>query len=244
MSVLQGKTALVTGSGRGIGAAIAEKLAQNGANIVLNVRSAEPAGLVSAIEGLGVKCVVIKADVADFNQAKHLVDAAKDAFGTLEVIVNNAGITRDNLLIRMSEDDFDSVIDTNLKGAWNTIRHAAGIMMKQRGGAIINITSVVGVMGNAGQSNYSASKAGMIGLTKSAARELAPRGVTCNAIAPGFIESDMTGALSDDIRLKYLENIPLKRFGCADDVARAALFLAENRYITGEVININGGMYM
>ena len=244
MSGLTGKTVLVTGSGRGIGAAAAEVFAQNGANIVLNVRSGEPAELVSNIESLGVKCAVIKADVADFEQAKALVSAAKEAFGTLDVLVNNAGITRDNLLIRMSEADFDAVISTNLKGAWNTTRHAANIMLKQRGGAIINISSVVGVMGNAGQANYAASKAGLIGLTKSVARELAPRGVTCNAIAPGFIESDMTDSLPGDIKSHYLENIPLKRFGSSGDVARAALFLAENSYITGEVINVSGGMYM
>ncbi|MCL2853819.1 MAG: 3-oxoacyl-[acyl-carrier-protein] reductase [Defluviitaleaceae bacterium] len=239
-----GKTVLVTGSGKGIGAAIAEKFAEHGANIVLNVRGADHSKLVSKIEQLGVKCAIVKADVSDFYQAKYLVDTAKDTFGTLDVLVNNAGITRDNLLIRMSESDFDSVIDTNLKGTWNTTRHAANIMMKQRGGAIINITSVVGVTGNAGQVNYAASKAGMIGLTKSAARELAPRGVTCNAIAPGFIESDMTDSLSDEVKSKYLESIPLKRFGDAVDVARAALFLAENGYITGEVINVNGGMHM
>ena len=244
MNSIKDKTVLVTGAGKGIGAAIALEFAKNGANIALNYRSALPDELVAQIEGYGVNCVPIKADVSDFGQAKELVGAAKDAFGTLDVIVNNAGVTRDNLLIRMSEADFDDVIGSNLKGTWNVTRHAAGIMMKQRSGAIINIASVVGMMGNAGQANYAASKAGIVGLTRSTARELAPRGITCNAIAPGFIESDMTDALSDDIKSRYLENIPLGRFGNSPEIARVAVFLAENNYITGEVININGGMYM
>jgi len=244
VSSIQGKTVLVTGSSRGIGAAIALEFAKRGANIVLNSTGTPSAELVAEIEGNGVKCAPIRADVSNFAQAKELVDTAKATFGSLDVLVNNAGITRDNLLIRMSEADFDAVVGVNLKGAWNMIRHASGIMMKQRGGSIINIASISGVMGNAGQSNYSASKAGLVGLTKATARELAPRGITCNAIAPGFIQSDMTDALTDDVKAKYLGNIPLSRFGNAADIASAALFLAENSYITGEVININGGLHM
>lgn len=244
MSFIKGKTLIVTGGAKGIGAAIAMAFAERGANIVLNYRSSNPADIVAQIETHGVKCMPYQADVGDFEQAKGLVLAAKENFGSVDILVNNAGMARDNLLIRMSEADFDSVINANLKGSWNTIRHAAGIMMKQRSGSIINVASVVGLMGNMGQANYAASKGGVIALSKAIARELAPRGITCNAIAPGFIETDMTNILPEEIKEKYMDSIPLKRLGSADDIAHAAVFLAESTYTTGQVISINGGMYM
>lgn len=242
--MLRGKTVIVTGAAKGIGRAIAKKFAEAGANIVLNYRSRIDDEIVKEIESFGVECMPYKADVSDFKEAESLVKAAKEKFGSVDVLVNNAGITKDGLIMRMSEDDFDSVIKTNLKGAFNTIRAASNIMLKQRSGAIINMSSVSGLIGNVGQANYSASKAGLIGLTKSTARELAARGVTVNAIAPGFISTDMTAVLSDNIKDEMMKNIPLKRFGEAEDVAKAAVFLAENRYITGQVLNVDGGMVM
>ena len=242
--MLKGKTVLVTGAAKGIGKAIAIEFAKEGANIVLNYRSTVDDETIKEIEAFGVECFAVKADVSDFAQAESLIKEAKAHFGSLDVLVNNAGITRDGLLMRMSEEDFDSVLRINLKGAFNTIRHASNIMLKQKQGTIINLSSVVGLMGNAGQANYAASKAGLIGLTKSTARELAPRGITCNAIAPGFIATDMTESLSEQVKEQMLSNIPLKAYGTGEDVARAAVFLAKNRYITGQVLNVDGGMVM
>lgn len=242
--MLNGKTAVVTGAAKGIGKAVALAFAKEGCNIVLNYHSSLPGEVVSGIEACGVRCFPVKGDVADFEFAARLVKDVKKEFGTLDVLVNNAGITRDMLLMRMSEEQFDQVINTNLKGTFNMVRHASSLMLKQRSGAIINMASVSGVTGNIGQANYAASKAGVIGLTKSAARELAQRGVTCNAIAPGFIETDMTDVLGDDIKQEMLNAIPLKRYGNVEDIASAAVFLAKNTYITGQVLNVDGGMVM
>ena len=242
--MLKDKTAVVTGAAKGIGRAIAIALAKKGCNIVLNYRSSVSEELVKEIEDCGVKCLAVKADVSNFAEAETLIKTAKAEMGSVDVLVNNAGITRDGLLMRMSEKDFDDVINTNLKGAFNTIRHVSGVMLKQRAGAIINISSVVGLMGNVGQANYAASKAGVIGLTKSAARELAARGVTVNAVAPGFIATDMTDALREDMQQKMIDSIPLKKAGTPEEVASAVVFFAENRYITGQVLNVDGGMVM
>ena len=242
--MLKDKTVLVTGAAKGIGRAIALAFAQKGANIVLNYRSSVEDSLIEEIRGFGVQCLPIKADVSSFEEAQRLIKEAKDAFGTIDVVVNNAGITRDMLLLRMSEKDFDSVIDTNLKGTFNVIRHVSGIMLKQKSGAIINMASVVALIGNIGQANYVASKAGIIGLTKATAKELGSRGVTCNAIAPGFIETDMTASLKDEAKKTMVEMTAVKRFGTVEDVASAAVFLAENTYITGQVLNVDGGMVM
>ena len=241
---MTGKTVLVTGSAKGIGRAIALAFARRGAHVALNYRSGDPAEVVSAAEAYGAACRAYQADVSDFTQAEALVKRVRDDFGGVDVLVNNAGVTRDGLLLRMAEEDFDAVLAVNLKGAFNLLRHVTPVMLKQRRGAIINISSVVGLTGNAGQANYAASKAGLIGLTKSAARELAARGVTCNAIAPGFIETDMTAVLPDEVKGKMLENIPLRRFGQADEVAEAAVFLASQAYITGQVLAVDGGMTM
>ena len=242
--MLKDKTAVVTGAAKGIGRAIAVALAKKGCNIVLNYRSSVSEELVKEIEDCGVKCLAVKADVSNFAEAETLIKTAKAEMGSVDVLVNNAGITRDGLLMRMSEKDFDDVINTNLKGAFNTIRHVSGVMLKQRAGAIINISSLVGLMGNVGQANYAASKAGVIGLTKSAARELAARGITVNAVAPGFIATDMTEVLKEDIQQKMIDTIPLKKAGTPEEVAAAVVFLAENRYITGQVLNVDGGMVM
>lgn len=241
---MKDKTVIVTGGAKGIGKAIALAFAKEGANIVLNYRSTSPDDVVKEIENLGVKCLSIQADVSDFEQALMLVEKAVEHFKTIDVLVNNAGITRDTLLLKMSENDFDSVINTNLKGAFNMIKHTSKIMLKQKSGSIINMSSVVGLTGNIGQVNYAASKAGMIGMTFSTARELASRGITCNAIAPGFIKTDMTDVLSDSIKESVLNNIPLKRFGTTDEIATTAVFLAKNKYITGQVITVDGGMVM
>lgn len=242
--MLKEKTVIVTGGAKGIGKAIAIAFAKEGANVVLNYRSTSPDDVVKEIEALGVKCLTVMADISDFNQAKELVDKAIEEFKTIDVLINNAGITKDNLLLKMSEDDFDMVINTNLKGAFNMIKHTSKIMLKQKSGTIINMSSVVGLTGNIGQVNYSASKAGMIGMTFSTARELASRGITCNAIAPGFIKTDMTEVLSDNIKESILNTIPLKRFGTTDEIASTAIFLAKNKYITGQVITVDGGMVM
>lgn len=238
------KTVVVTGSSRGIGKAIAIAFAKTGANIVLNGRNPIPAELIEEIESYGVKVHSILGDMSDFDKAKQLIDETKEVFGSVDVLINNAGITNDKLLMRMSEDDFDQTLSVNLKGTFNTIRHATKVMLKQRSGTIINMSSVVGLVGNVGQANYAASKAGVIGLTKSAARELAARGITVNAIAPGFIETEMTDVLSDKMKEQAVDQVPLKRFGNVDDVTRVAVFLSENNYITGQVINVDGGMVM
>ena len=240
--MLQGKTAVVTGAAKGIGKAIALAFAKEGCNIVLNYHSSLDD--VQEIEACGVTCMPVQGDVSDFAFAADMMKKVKKELGSVDILVNNAGITKDMLLMRMTEEQFDSVIQTNLKGTFNMIRHASSIMLKQRSGAIINMSSVVGVMGNVGQANYAASKAGIIGLTKSTAKELAARGVTCNAIAPGFVETDMTAALSEDLQKQMLETIPLKRYGQVDDIAQAAVFLAKNTYITGQVLHVDGGMCM
>lgn len=242
--MLNQKTAIITGAAKGIGKGIALKFAQEGCNIVLNYRSTVSDELIAEIEGYGVKCLPYKADVSNFEEAEGLIKDSKKEFGSVDIIVNNAGITKDNLLMRMSENEFDSVINTNLKGTFNVIKHASSVMLKQKSGCIINMASVVGQMGNIGQANYAASKAGILGLTKSTAKELASRGITCNAIAPGFIETEMTAVLKEELKKQMIDNIPLKRYGQVEDVAEAAVFLAKNRYITGQVLNIDGGMVM
>ena len=242
--MLEGKTVLVTGAAKGIGKAIALAFAKQGCNIVLNYRSNVSDDTIKEIEAYNVKCMPLQGDVSDFATAAEIVKKAKKEFGTVDVLVNNAGITKDMLLMRMSEEQFDSVIQTNLKGTFNMVRHVSSVMLKQRSGAIINMSSVVGVTGNAGQANYAASKAGVIGLTKATAKELAARGVTCNAIAPGFVETDMTAVLTDEQKSMMLEAIPLKRYGQVEDIANAAVFFAKNTYITGQVLNVDGGMVM
>ncbi len=243
--MLRGKTVIVTGASRGIGKAIALEFAKRNANIAFNyTKDTPPMDVIREIEREDVVCFAAKSDVSSFEESKSFVDQVMEKFGTVDILVNNAGVTRDNLLLRMSEEDFDKVISINLKGAFNFTKHVSKIMLKQRSGVIINISSVVGLMGNVGQANYSASKAGLIGFTKSCARELAPRGVRCNCIAPGFIETDMTKELTDAMKEKYIDNIPLKRLGTVEDISKAALFLADHDYITGQVICIDGGLIM
>lgn len=242
--MLKGKTVIVTGAAKGIGKAVAVAFAKEGCNIVLNYHSNVSDETIKEIEDCGVKCMPVQGDVSDFDFAKNLIKDVKKEFGTIDILVNNAGITKDMLLMRMSEEQFDSVINTNLKGSFNMIRHASNIMLKQKSGTIINMSSVSGVAGNIGQANYAASKAGVIGLTKATAKELAQRGITCNAIAPGFIETDMTAVLADETKEAILNTIPLKRAGSPCDVANAAVFLAKNNYITGQVLNVDGGMIM
>ncbi len=248
-SVLKGKVALITGSVRGIGKAVSLCFAKAGAHIILNYtseKSGEEAGkLVTQIESLGVKAIAVRADISKSEEAKLLIQTALDNFGKLDVLVNNAGITKDMLLLRMTEKEFDQVIDVNLKGTFNCTKEASRFMMKT-GGSIINLTSVVGLSGNAGQSNYAASKAGVIGFTKSVAKEFAGKKLRINAIAPGFIQTDMTDVLSDKVKEEIVRNIPMKRFGIGDEVANVALFLASDlsSYVTGEVIRVDGGMAM
>ena len=244
--MLEGKTVIVTGAAKGIGKAIAIAFAKEGCNIVLNYHSSVSDETVKEIEEQGVKCMPVQGDVSDFDFAKNLIRDVKKEFGSIDVLVNNAGITKDMLLMRMSEEQFDSVINTNLKGSFNMIRHASSVMLKQRSGAIINMSSVSGVAGNIGQANYAASKAGVIGLTKSAAKELASRGVTVNAIAPGFIETDMTDVLSERVKENTAKMIPMGSFGKPEDIAKTAAFLASDgaRYITGQILSVDGGMSM
>ncbi len=245
--MLADKVAIVTGASRGIGRAISVALAGQGVKVVASARNVEALeSLVAEIKTLGGEAVAVVGDVAVEADANNLIEQAVATYGRVDVLVNNAGITRDGLLLRMKNDDWDAVLDTNLKGAFLCIRAAAKFMSKQRSGRIINISSVVGEMGNAGQANYCASKAGLLGLTKSVARELARRNVTVNAITPGFIVTDMTEQMTDKAREAMTEQIPLGRLGEADDVANAVLFLASDQssYITGQVLGINGGMYM
>jgi len=244
---LTGKKAIVTGSGRGIGRAIALAFASAGADVVVNARTeANARAVADEIEALGRKALVIAADVSNTAAAEALINDVLGQWQTLDILVNNAGITRDGLLMRMKEEDWDSVLDVNLKSAFNTTKAASRAMMRQKRGAIINISSVVGIMGNPGQANYAASKAGLIGFTKATARELAGRGITVNAIAPGFIATEMTNVLSEDVKQKLLASIPLGRFGDVEEIAQAAVFLASDaaRYITGHVLVVDGGMAM
>lgn len=246
--MLDGKVAVVTGASRGIGRAVAVKLAADGAAVVINYNgSAQRAEEVKAeIEKNGGKAEVMQCNVSDFQACEAFIKDVIGKFGSLDILVNNAGITKDGLLMKMSEADYDAVMDTNLKGTFNCIRFASRQMMKQRSGRIINLSSVSGILGNAGQANYSASKAGVIGLTKSAARELASRGITVNAIAPGFINTEMTEGLPEKVKEGVVSQIPLGTFGETQDIAEAAAFLASEhaKYITGQVLCVDGGMAM
>ena len=246
MGLLTGKTALVTGATRGIGRAIALKFASEGADVAFTYRSQHEAAqsLIAEIEALGVKAKAYTSDAADFEDAHKVVDDVKAVFGRIDILVNNAGITKDGLMMRMDEAQWDAVIDTNLKSAFNFIHACTPVMARQKGGSIINMSSIVGVSGNAGQCNYSASKAGLIGLAKSIAKEMGPRGIRANCIAPGFIETDMTSSLPENIRQEWEKQIPLRRGGKPEDVAAVALFLASDlsAYVTGQVINCCGGM--
>ena len=248
---LDHKVALVTGGGQGIGKAIALKLAAHGADVIINyIDIADNKEIAKKtkeeIEALGVTCTLISANVASFDETKAMFDQIKKEFGHLDILINNAGITRDNLILRMKETDFDSVIDVNLKGTFNCMKHATRLMMKQKYGRIVSLSSVVGVIGNAGQVNYSASKAGIIGMTMSLAREVGSRGITVNAVAPGFIQTAMTDVLSEDIKQQMLAQIPLGYLGEVDDIASTVLFLVsdEAKYITGQTIHVDGGMAM
>ncbi|WP_196592513.1 3-oxoacyl-[acyl-carrier-protein] reductase [Pectinatus sottacetonis] len=246
--LLEGKVALVTGASRGIGRAIALALAKEGAFIAINyagnVKAAE--SVKQEIEGLGSKAVLVKADVSDSTSVDEMLKIVVDTFGTVDILVNNAGITCDTLLLRMKQQDWERVINTNLTGVFNCTKVVSKLMIKKRTGCIINMASVVGLTGNIGQSNYAAAKAGVIGFTKSIARELAARGITVNAVAPGFIATDMTAVIPDKAKEDILNNIPLKKMGKPEDVANAVLFLVSDKaaYITGQVINVDGGMVM
>ncbi|MFD1038020.1 3-oxoacyl-[acyl-carrier-protein] reductase [Virgibacillus byunsanensis] len=246
--MLQGKNALVTGASRGIGKAIALELAKQGANVAVNYAGSEAKAeaVVEEIESIGVKAFKIQADVANESNVKDMVKEVVTQFGSLDILVNNAGVTRDNLLMRMKEEEFDQVINTNLKGVFVCTKSVTRQMMKQKSGRIINVASIVGVSGNPGQANYVAAKAGVIGLTKTTAKELAARNILVNAVAPGFISTDMTNALSDEQRESMLSMIPLKKLGKAEDVAKVVRFLASDdaNYITGQTIHIDGGMVM
>lgn len=246
MNLLAGKTALITGAGRGIGRAIALRFAQEGANVAItDIRITDEVGeFIAQLNAMGVKAKAYTSNAADFDDAHKTVEAVAADFGAIDILVNNAGITRDGLLMRMTEEQWDMVINVNLKSAFNLTHAVTPIMMRQRSGSIINMASVVGVSGNAGQANYSASKAGMIGLAKSTAKELGSRGIRANAIAPGFIITDMTNALSEDVKKQWAAQIPLRRGGTPEDVAGVATFLASDlsAYVSGQVIHCCGGM--
>lgn len=246
--LLEGQAVLVTGASRGIGRSIALAFAEAGANVAVNYAGNEEAAasVVSEIQSFGVQAYAVKGHVGSSAQFEDMVKGVVDTWGRIDILVNNAGITRDNLIMRMKEQEFDDVIETNLKGVFNGIKAVTRPMMKQRSGRIINISSVVGVLGNAGQANYVAAKAGVIGLTKSSARELASRNITVNCIAPGFIETNMTDELSDELKEGMLNNIPLARLGQPEEIAKVALFLASDSasYMTGQTLHVDGGMYM
>jgi len=246
MKLLEGKTALITGASRGIGRAIAEKFADEGANLILTdlFYDENAEALVESLSTRGIKVKMYASDASKYTDAQKVVDEAAKEFGAIHILVNNAGITRDTLLMRMSEEQWDLVINVNLKSVFNLTKAVQPLMLKQREGSIINMSSVVGVSGNAGQGNYSASKAGIIGFTKSVAKEVGSRNIRCNAIAPGFIISDMTAKLSEEVRQEWAGKIPLKRGGTTDEVAKVALFLASDlsSYVTGQVIHVCGGM--
>ena len=243
-----GKAAVVTGGSRGIGRAVCLELAKGGANVVLCYAGNEAAAndTVAACEALGARALAVRCNVAEAGEVKALMDAAVQAFGRIDILVNNAGITRDGLLMMMKDEDFDAVINANLKGTFLCMKAVSRLMMRQRYGRIVNLSSVVGLRGNAGQVNYAASKAGVVGMTKSLAKELASRGITVNAVAPGFIETDMTAAMTDAAKTATLTSIPIQKLGAPEDVARAVAFLAsdEAAYITGQVLAVDGGMAM
>ena len=244
--MLTGKNALVTGAGRGIGKAIALELAAKGAFVIVNYNGSKEAAeqTVAEIKAAGGDAISYQCSVSDYEACGAMITALIKEYAHIDILVNNAGITRDGLLMKMSEEDFDAVINTNLKGCFNTIRHMSRYFLKQRAGKIINISSVSGILGNAGQANYSASKAGVIGLTKAVARELASRGINVNAVAPGFVETDMTDALSDSVKENLKSQIPLGKIGHPQDIAKAVAFLAspDANYITGQVLSVDGGM--
>lgn len=243
---LKGKVALVTGAGRGIGKAIALKLAKCGADVVVNYNGSadKAAQVVEEIKELGVKAIAYKANIADFEETQTMMKDIVAQFGRIDILINNAGITKDNLILRMKESEFDDVININLKGTFNCLKHASKIMLKQKYGRIVNISSISGVNGTVGQVNYSASKAGVVGMTKTLAKELGSKGITVNAIAPGFICTEMTEVLKDDYKEKILEGIPVKRLGQTEDIANAVAFLVsdEASYITGQTIMVDGGL--
>jgi len=246
--MLKGKIALVTGGGRGIGRAIALALAAEGAAVVVNYNgSKEAAGaVVTEIIAAGGSARAYQCDVSNYDDTKAMIDDIIKNDGALDILVNNAGITKDNLMMRLSEDDFQAVVDINLKGTFNCIKHVSRQMLKQKSGRIINLSSIVGRVGNAGQMNYAASKAGIIGMTMSAAKELGSRGITVNAIAPGFIQTEMTGILNESVKKQFIESIPLRKLGETKDIADLAVYLAseKGKYITGQTISVDGGMYM
>lgn len=245
---LNGKVAIVTGGATGIGKSISLTLARNGATVIVNYNSSKDSALelVNELKNEGHSCDMIQANIASYEDSFKLIDYVISKYSKIDILVNNAGITKDNLLLRMSEEEFDQVIDTNLKGTFNTSKHAIKYMSKQRYGKIINISSIVGLIGNAGQANYAASKAGIIGMSKSMARELAKRNITCNVVCPGFIRTKMTDVLDESLVNQMLNNIPLNRLGDPVDVANLVLFLASDlsNYITGQTINVDGGMVM
>lgn len=246
--LLDGKVALVTGASRGIGRAIALRLAEEGAKVAINYagNTARAEEVRKEIESRGGEAFLVQADISDSKAVETMVSQVAERFGQIDILVNNAGITRDGLLMRMKEEDFDAVIDTNLRGVFYCTKAVSKLMMKKRSGRIVNMASVVGLTGNAGQTNYAAAKAGVVGFSKSAARELASRGITVNAVAPGFIDTDMTATMTDKAKETTLANIPLKRMGRPEDVANAVLFLVSDQaaYITGQVVNVDGGMVM